>query len=166
MQILSVSHQNQKTKSTKRKWVPKNRYKRQIKKKKHEKQSVVFNYSDLELTADMTTLLNRGLNFAIQPMKLNMTELLVNFQKFQRTIMWVEYWTNQEKDEDDDEYKEPIFKKKKTNLPSNPSPEVKTFLAGVLSELKDPLNRNNCRPNLPPGELKALSELIRLQREE
>ena len=61
--------------------------------------------------------------------------------------------------------KESVFKKKKTNLPPNPSPEVKTFLNGILSELKDPLNRNKSRPNLPPGELRALSELIKLQRE-
>ena len=50
-----------------------------------------FNYSDITLTEDMTKILNRGLNFSIQPIKLNVTELLVNFQKFQRTIMWVEY---------------------------------------------------------------------------
>ena len=115
----------------------------------------------------MTKLLNRGLNFAIMPIKLNMTELLVNYQKFERTVMWIEYWANKNNENDDDnEDTKPkdLLKKKKTNLPSNPSPEVKTFLNGIKSELKDPLNRNERHPNLPPGELKALNELIKLQR--
>ena len=41
---------------------------------------------------------------------------------------------------------------------------MKIFLNSVKSEILDPENRNKARPNLPPDELKALNELIDLQR--
>ena len=40
------------------------------------------------------------------------------------------------------------------------------FCHAVKSEILDPENRNKIRPNLPLGELKALKELISLQRNE
>ena len=58
----------------------------------------------------------------------------------------------------------PLFTKQKTNLPKNPSKELKTCLGAIKSEIRDPQNRNQVRPNLPPGELKALTELINLQK--
>ena len=69
--------------------------------------------------------------------------------------------------EDDENYTPSIFKTKKTNLPKNykPPPPLKTFLNGVKSELKDPLNRNKSKSNLTSEEQSALDELIRLQRE-
>ena len=68
--------------------------------------------------------------------------------------MWVEYQANRDRDEENDDYgkEESHFKKKKTNLPLNPSPEVKTFLYGILSELKDPLNAQKSKP--PQGNFK------------
>ena len=38
------------------------------------------------------------------------------------------------------------------------------FCHAVKSEILDPENRNKVRPNLPPEKLKALKELISLQR--
>ena len=38
---------------------------------KKQQISVVFNYSDIELTKDMEDLLNRGLNFSILSKKLD-----------------------------------------------------------------------------------------------
>ena len=35
----------------------------------------------------------------------------------------------------------------------------------VKSEIQDPLNRNKCRPNLPPDEIQALDQLIQLQKD-
>ena len=95
----------------------------------------------------MLSLLNRGLNFAITPFKLNVTELLVNFARFERSCMWVEYWANKKDDEEDvNDYNAPLFKKQKSNLPKNPSRELKTCLGAIKSEIRDPQNRNQVRP--------------------
>ena len=51
----------------------------------------------------------------------------------------------------------PLFKKQKSNLPKNPSKELKTCLRANKSEIRDPQNRNQ--------ELKALTELIKLQKQ-
>ena len=97
------------------------------------------------------------------PLKLNLTQVLVEYQKFERTMLWTEFWANQPKQD----FKPPIFKKVKTNLPrKHPTPAgLKTFLNGVKSEIEDPLNRNKCRPNLPPEEIQALKKLVQLQKE-
>ena len=110
----------------------------------------------------MEQVLNRGLNFAILPLKLNITQVLVDYAKFERTMLWQEFWGNSPKEN----FKPPIFKKEKTNLPRNhPTPSaLKTFLNGVKSEIEDPKNRNKARPNLPPDEIEGLRELIKLQR--
>ena len=57
--------------------------------------------------------------------------------------------------------------KQKHNLPKNyTSPtELKTFLCAIKSEILEPRNRNATPCNIPPGEVEALRELIRLQRE-
>ena len=151
-----------KSKKAKRVWVKRSKYKRQKKSKLKQKISVVFNYSSINLTESMEKVLNRGLNFAIMPLKLNMTQVLVDYKQFERTIIWQEFWFGRDKVV----YKPPIFKTKKSNLPSkHPTPPaVKVFLNSVKSEIMDPENRNKARPNLPPDEIKALSELIELQR--
>ena len=111
----------------------------------------------------MEKLLNRGLNFAITPLNLNLTQVLVDFKRFERTMLWQEFWSDKPKTE----YKPPIFKKKKTNMPTkHPTPlGLKIFLNATKSEISDPENRNKIRPNLPPDEIKALGELIKLQRD-
>ena len=78
-------------------------------------------------------------------------------------MLWTEFWANQPKQD----LKPPIFKKVKTNLPTkHPTPAgLKTFLNGVKSEIQDPCNRNKCRPNLPPDEIQALKQLIKLQKD-
>ena len=40
------------------------------------------------------------------------------------------------------------------------------MLAATKSDILDPENRNKSRPNLPPGEMKALAQLIDLQRKQ
>ena len=104
------------------------------------------------------------------PDKLNLTDLLVNYDRFKRTMLWIEYHANADinVDEncDDEEKPKNILKSQKTNLPPNDHPtpsELKIFLNGVQSEIKDPGNRNKARPNLPKDEAKALVELVRLQ---
>ena len=39
------------------------------------------------------------------------------------------------------------------------------MLSSIRSEIMDPMNRNQETPNLPPGEISAPKELIRLQRD-
>jgi len=126
----------------KRKWIKKSKWKRLKRKQSRKKLNVVFNYSGIELSQDMENLLNRGLSFAITPLSLNLSQVLVDFSKFERKLRWREFFATQE---DDHEYQPSIFRKEKTNLPRNHKPP---------EEL----------PNLPPGELKALKELISLQR--
>ena len=111
----------------------------------------------------MEKVLNRGLNFAISPLKLNITQVLVDYAKFERRMLWHEFWANTPKQD----YKPPIFKKEKTNLPRNyPTPAgLKSFLNGVKSEIEDPEKRNRIRPNLPQDEIEGLRELIKLQKE-
>ena len=61
----------------------------------------------------MTIRLNRGLNFAILPLKLDITQVLVGVKKFEKSIIWKEFWFGRDKEE----FKPPIFKSKKINLP-------------------------------------------------
>ena len=112
----------------------------------------------------MLALLNRALNFSVLPLKLDITQVLVDFNRFSRAVIWQEYWFGKEVDE---VYKRPIFKKKKMNLPKNHSTPMglKTFLNSIRSEIMDPRNRNTEQCNLPMEEIAALKELIRLQKQ-
>ena len=70
---------------------------------------VVFKYSDIKLTESMLALLNRTVNFSVLPLKLDITQVLVDFNRFSRAVIWQEYWFRKEVDEVN---KSPIFKKK------------------------------------------------------
>ena len=64
----------------------------------------------------METLLNRGLNYAILPLKLDITQVLVDYKRYERAAIWHEFWHGRDKYED---YKQPIFKSNENNLPKN-----------------------------------------------
>ena len=137
-------------------------------KKEKESINIVFNYSDITLTNDMNKVLNRGLNFCLTPQSLDKTQVLVDFKRFERTMIWREYWHSKNDDNNDNlEYKAPIFKTEKNNLPKKyKTPNsLKAFLSSVKSDLTDPLNRNKCDPNVTSDEYKALKELSKLQSE-
>ena len=112
----------------------------------------------------MTNLLNKGLNFSILPLKLDITEVLVDYKTFERLMLWKEFFHGEENEESQ---RKQIFKSKKSNLPKDhPPPQgLKTFLNSVKSEILDPRNRNKEECNLPREEIEALKELISLQRE-
>ena len=126
--------------------------------------SVIFNYSTVKLTDAMRNLLNKGFNFSILPLKLDLTQVLVDFKRFERSVIWHEFFYESESD---NEFNEKIFKVSKTNLPKNyKSPEgLKTYLGSIRSELMDHKNRNDVPCNAPQDEVKALRELIKLQKE-
>ena len=123
----------------------------------------MFNYSKLKLSESMEKVLNRGLNFAILPNKLDITEVYVNLKRLDRAAIWQEFFYGREKITQENQ----IFRTHKTNLPKNyiPPEGLKTFLNSVKSEISDPRNRNNFNCNLPENEMQALKELKRLQRE-
>ena len=99
---------------------------------KNQEIGVVFNYSKIKLTQDMENLLNRGFNFSILPLKLDLTQVLVDFKRFERSVIWYEFFYGSESD---GELKPKIFKSNKTNLPKNyKSPDgLKTFLGSLKS---------------------------------
>ena len=111
----------------------------------------------------MEKVLNRGLNFCILPLNLDITQVLVNHRQFERSMVWKEFWFGTEKDEKTI----PIFKIKKTNFPRNHQipKNLKICLSSIKSEIMDPYNRNKAEPNLPKHEFQAIKELIRLQRD-
>ena len=78
-------------------------------------------------------------------------------------MIWHEFFHGKDTDK---EYKEKIFKTRKTNLPKNyKSPEgLKTFLNCIQSEIMDQRNRNTVECNLPSDEIDALKKLIELQK--
>ena len=84
-------------------------------------------------------MLNRDLNFAVLPIKLDITEVIVDFNRFARAAVWQEYWYGKEKDEN---YQNSIFKTKKVNLPKNHSTPagLKICLSSMKSEIMDPKN--------------------------
>ena len=80
----------------------------------------------------MESLLNRGLNFSILPLKLDLTQVLVDYKRFKRSVIWHKFWHGHDKE---NEYKPPIFRTEKTNIPKNyATPDaLKTFLGSVKS---------------------------------
>ena len=88
----------------------------------------------------------------------------MDFKKFERTMIWKEFWYGSDIENNQNDQ---IFKSNKSNLPKKyKTPNgLKTCLSAVKSEILDPLNRNIVKCNLPAVELKALKQLIQLQKE-
>jgi hypothetical protein len=108
----------------------------------------------------MKNVLSSGLNFCVTPDQINLTELLVDFRKFERSMTWKEYFKDEERNE---EWKPEIFPKEKSNLPPKHSKQLSNFLTGVKSELRGTnLNKTTC--NIPKGEVDALATLVKLQK--
>ena len=47
----------------------------------------------------MEKLLNRGLKFAILPLKLDMTQVLVDFKRYEKSVVWQEFWHGRDTEE-------------------------------------------------------------------
>ena len=109
---------------------------------------LIFNYSSLKLSEPMKRLLNRALNFAILPLKLDITEVLVDFKKFSRAFIRHEHLCGKETNED---FSRPIFRTTKYNLPTNHNTTtgLKIYLNSIKSEIMDPKNRNTEKCKLP-----------------
>ena len=112
----------------------------------------------------MTNLLSKGLNFAVLPKTLDMTQVLVDLKRFERTVIWNEFWYGKENKDTPAEQK--IFKEQKSNLPKNyvTPGGIKNFLGAIKSDITDPKNKNKVQSNLPVEEIKAMKELIELEK--
>ena len=71
---------------------------------------------------------------------MDLTQVLVDFKRFERTLIWQEFWHGRDQTE---ERKEPIFKNKKRNMPKSyiSSQGQQTFIGAVKSEIMDPLKK-------------------------
>jgi hypothetical protein len=157
-------HEHENEPLTKKKvYIPLNHYRRQKQKMKKQIVNVVFNESKIVLSEAMLKVLNRGLKFAISPLRLDITQVLTDFRRFERTMIWKEFWFGKESDN----YIPPIFKQKKTNFPRNHKAPtgLLNYLAAVKSDIMDPMNRNKVSSNISEEEKEALKTLIKLQRE-
>ena len=145
-------------------WIPENQYRKQKNKLKKQKINVVFNYSHIKLTAAMQSVLNRGFKFAVLPLKLDIAQVLTDFRRFERTMLWKEFWFGREPNEP---YIPPMFKKRKQNFPRNHTAPrgLRDCLAAVRSEIADPKNRRKVANNISDDEKEALHQLIKLQKE-
>ena len=47
----------------------------------------------------MERVLNKGLKFAILPPKLDVTQVLTDFERFKRSMVWNEFWFGRETEE-------------------------------------------------------------------
>ena len=52
----------------------------------------------MKLSDDMQKVLNQALNFALLPFKLDITQLLVDFNRFARAVIWQEFWYGRDKE--------------------------------------------------------------------
>ena len=88
----------------------------------------------------MHGLLNRALNFSVLPCKLDITQILVDFNRFSLSAIWQEYWYGREPEHLINKL---MFKNKKKHILSkNHKPPIglKTFLNPIKSEIMDPRN--------------------------
>ena len=59
----------------------------------------------------MEKVLNKGLNFAILPLNLDITMVLVYFKRFEGSFVWKEFWYGKNNDKP---YVQPLLKTNKT----------------------------------------------------
>ena len=73
----------------------------------------------------MERLLNGCFNFSVLPNKLDLTHIIIDYKRYERTAIWIEFWFIREQQN----LEKQIFRSHKYNLPKNYStPEgIKIF---------------------------------------
>ena len=145
-----------------RRFVKRTQWRKKQQKLKTKQMTAIYNYSNLVLTNSMSRILNRGLNFCVTPTNLNVTEMLVDYRKFERKMKWKEFFSD--KETEDQVVVPVVFPKEKSNLPPKGGAPLNNFLIGVKSELTG-TQLNKVRSNIHKDESEALKELIKLQKE-
>ena len=106
-QTPNNTEDNQQKSKKHRRFVKRTKWRNLQKKKQSQQITAIYNYSTMTLTSAMSKVLNRGLNFCVTPETINVTELLVDYRKFERKMKWREFF--HDKEEDTIEYIPPIF---------------------------------------------------------
>ena len=88
----------------------------------------------MTLTQPMVKLLDRGLNFCVTPSTLNITQIKVDFDKFERRVLWKEWWFGRKDEEIEIKKPKSLFPTESTHLPPKGMNAVKNFLTGIRSE--------------------------------
>ena len=89
----------EKVKSKTRRFHKRKTYQKWKKKESLKKvSSLVFNLSDFPIIGPMESLLNRGLSFVPIPKKLNITQLKTDLDRYTRTMLWKEFWFENDED--------------------------------------------------------------------
>ena len=116
----------------------------------------------MKLTDHMHQVLNKGLNYSVLPSKVDNTLILAEHKKFERTILWRQFWADRDSTQNSTI---PIFNLNKTNFPNlKPAESLTMFLGSIKSDIMNPQNRNRVQPNLSNLEQEALLDLIKLQQ--
>ena len=78
--------------------IPNTRFRNQQKKIKKTKQSIsiLFNYSKIVLTLDVINMWNCGLNFCILLIKMDKPQILVDYKRYERYMIWTEFLDGKE----------------------------------------------------------------------
>ena len=109
----------------------------------------------MKLTDHMHQVLNKGLNYSVLPSKVDNTLILAEHKKFERTILWRQFWADRDSTQNSTI---PIFNLNKTNFPNlKPAESLTMFLGSIKSDIMNPQNRNRVQPNLSNLEQEALS---------
>ena len=94
-----------------------------------------YNYSTLVLTQAMERVLNRGLKFCITPLKLNVTEILVDIRKFERKLRWREFFADENSNNPNKEWEPTVFPNKKFTAPTKPSSRSLNILLKLIGKV-------------------------------
>ena len=128
--------------------------------------SLVFNLSDFPISKNMENLLNHGLSFVPIPDKLNITQVKTDLNKYERSMLWQEFWFENEPEqsnEEDTEYTKNVFKSNRMNFPkTGTSNQLKMYLHFVHSDIVGSCKKRHetrMKYNLLPEEFTAIKLL-------
>ena len=155
-----------KSPSKPRKFVKRNKQKKMNRKLNRKMPQLFKNYSEVTITDEEASVLNKGLNFCPMRKKVNKTDVEVAFQRYARSCRWKEFWAGQkEGDISSDEcntgvndiFRDPTVK---TNYPRNHQcpPKLQEHLNAVhVGILGAALKQEDS--NLTTGEWDAIRSL-------
>ena len=128
-----------KIKSRPRRFHKRSSYQKLKKKEAMKKIStLVFNLSDFQMTKHMENLLNHGLSFVPVPNKLNITQIKTELDRYERSILWKDFWFENKNEHSNEEtdYVKSVLKSNKTNFPvSRASSQLRMYLNSIHSDV-------------------------------
>ena len=167
---ISTPLEGKKKRKANRKWIPKHIYRKEKRKSLKKKVNLIHNFSSIQLTEHMRSVLNKGLNFCPSKKGVNYTELLADLFRLERKMAWKYQFHGSEEEEQrgssSDHLKTPFDdKKKRTNLPKEYPKEITEFVHSLRSDLKGSTENKDKHSNLSKEEWEALDQLNRFQKD-